>query len=489
MSRRTLDTEIITIRQVNALTPTNSVIPALTTLTSDGQGGTFWAIPSSLGGIPAINQVVVDNLPFPATTPFNTLYLSTAQGLGSVTNSTTNLITLYSKCFDTFDISGGNRVTSYAHSTVSPTITLVGKNGIAITGDPFTRTLTFDTQASAISTGIYAYSKFNVISNASTLEQEAILNSNNSYLTASSVSTVLNLVGVGDILLNANASSNSVFINISTFNSENYLNISTLAYQTYGSTLSTVSSLFCGVPALMSTASTLSNYAINNLLSTSSSLQRQITFSENNVMNFYTNVDLFKLLSTAVDDINENTSNSFSNVNAGIASTISYSSSINIDGFQGIYTGTVTADQHITVSTAQFRLDTMSSIINKGAQVVLTYSPSLLYNFLITASEVATVSTFIMAGNTILADSTFVRPWFVPLTNQTLVQPFLYTDTMTFTIKNATISPYLHSTLTLYHHVDLDFVSYPNNQASAQVNYLTHGNCLSVALTGMNYTP
>lgn len=477
MSRRTLDTEIITIRQVNALTPTNGFIPALTTLTSDGKGGTFWAIPSSLGGIPALNQVVVDNLPFPQTNPFNTLYLSTAQGLGSITNSTTNLITLYSKAFTTFDISGGNMLTSYSNSIVSPTVKFAGRNGVRITSDPFTQTLFFDTQTSAISTGVYGFSQINMISNASTVSQAAIQNSNRLTLSAGSVSSILNLVGTGDIVLNGNSTSNSVFLTISTFNSAEYLNISSLVRSIYPSTLSTVSSLFCNNSTLLTSMST----ATSELISTSSSLQRQINFTDNNVMNFYTNIDLYRLLSTSLRDTNTVLSNALDTI-------VSYSSSINTSQFTKTYQGTVGIDQHISFSSIQFRLDSVSSLINEGAQFVLTYSPSMLYNFLIPTASLASVSTFIKAGDTTINEATFVRPWFVQTTNSGITQPYLYTDTMRFVIKSSNITKALDSTFTIYHHVDVNSVSYPNIQTNGAINYLTPGqNSLSYTLTGMNY--
>jgi hypothetical protein len=487
MSRRTLDTEIITIRQVNALTPTNSFIPALTTLTSDGEGGTFWAVPSSLGGIPALNQVVVDNLPFPMTSTFNTFYISTAQGMGSITNSTTKLVTLYSKGFDTFDISGGNTLKSYQNSIVSPTLKLVGRNGVRVSGDPLTRTIFFDSIASAVSTGTYSYSGINVVSNASTVNQEAVLNSNRLLLSAGSVSSILNLVGVGDLVLNGNSTSNSVFLTISSFSSAEYLSISSLVRNTYASTLSTASTFFCDTSTLIQTASSLSNYCISSFLSTSSSLQAQITFTDNNVMNFYTNLDLFKLLSTSLrNSINSNTDvfNTFSN---GLASFTSYSSSINTGAFMGTYAGTVGIDQHITISTAQFRLDTLSTFIDNGAQVVITYSPSLLYNFLVTAQGLASVSTFIVAGNSIINEATFVRPWYVTTTNPSGYAPYLYTDSMEFVIRSSNIMNALTSTFTFYHHVDITDVSY-GNLASSNVNVLTcANNSLGVTLTGMNY--
>lgn len=457
---QTLDTDVITLRKVNVLSPTNSFIPALTTLTSDGKGGTYWAIPSTLGGIPSINRVVVDNTEITANSPFNTLAISSARGIGSLVNPTTNLITLYSKCFDTFDISGGNSVAAYANSIISPTIRLVGRNGVKITGDPLTRTLFFDTAASAISTGIYGYSQVNVISNTSTVNTEA-LNRSSTRLTASSTSSLINFVGVGDIVLNGNSTSNAVFVSISSFTSADYLRNSTILHSLYASTLSTVSSLF--IPNTSPTG----NPTMNALLSTSASLQSNIQFNANNVMNFYTNLDLFKLLSKKVDKI------------------VSYTSSITTSAFMGAYTGTVGTGQ-ITVSTAQFRLDSMSSLMTTGGQVVLSYSPSLKYNFIATSAEVANVSTFLVVGNTTIYDSTFVRPWFIQNTTPPTPQPYLYTDTMKFVLNSSTINSALNSTFTIYHNVDLSAVSYQGG-LNDTINVLTCGkNSLNVTLSGMN---
>jgi len=445
----TIDTDSITIRKVNALTPTNSFIPALTTLTSDGKGGTYWAIPATLGGTPAINRVVVDNTNITATNPFNTFAISSLRGIGSLVDPVTNVASLYSKCFDTFDISGGNSIRAFSNSIVSPTMTLVGRNGVKITGDPFTRTLFFDTPATAISTGIYGYSQFNFISNASTLNIDAINNSNHTVLTAGSTSSLINFIGLGDIVLNTNSASNAVFVSISSFTSADYLRNSTLINNIYASTLSTVSSLF------IANTSPSGNPTMNALLSTSTSLQSNIQFNANNVMNNYTNLDLFKILSNTVNKI------------------VSYSSSITTSDFMGAYAGTIGTDQ-ITVSTVQFRLDSMSTFINNGAQVVISYSPSLKYNFTTTSADIANVSTFIVAGNTTIYDSTFVRPWFIQPGQQ-----YLYTDTMKFILNSSNINSALDSTFTLYHRLNLG-ATY-----SGTINVLTcEKNSLNITLTG-----
>ena len=368
-------------------------------------------------------------------------------------------------------------LTSYSNSIVSPTVKFAGRNGVRITSDPLTQTLFFDTQTSAISTGVYGFSQINMISNASTVSQAAIQNSNRLTLSAGSVSSILNLVGTGDIVLNGNSTSNSVFLTISTFNSAEYLNISSLVRSIYPSTLSTVSTLFCNNSTLLTSMST----ATSELISTSSSLQQQINFTDNNVMNFYTNLDLYKLLSTSLRDTNTVLSNALDTI-------VSYSSSINTSQFTKTYQGTVGIDQHISFSSIQFRLDSVSSLINEGAQFVLTYSPSMLYNFLIPTATLASVSTFIRAGDTTINEATFVRPWFVQTTNSGITQPYLYTDTMRFVIKSSNITKALDSTFTIYHHVDVNSVSYPNIQTNGAINYLTPGqNSLSYTLTGMNY--
>ena len=135
-SRRTYDTQIITVRQVNALNLNNSIITANRVLTTDGAGGTYWAVPSTLTPYGGLNELIVDNKRVAADLSYNRFYISTAQGMGSVVNSNTKLITLYSKGFDTIDISGANSIFSSSNSVISPTFTLVGGNGINISSDP-----------------------------------------------------------------------------------------------------------------------------------------------------------------------------------------------------------------------------------------------------------------------------------------------------------------------------------------------------------------
>ena len=465
-SRKTYDTEIITVRQVNAYNTNNSLIPALNVLTSDGAGGTFWAIPSTLGVSPAINTLVVDNTALTSDLSQNQISILTGPGLGSYADNLTKTATFFSKGFTTFDVSGGNTINAYSNSIVSPTVKFIGSNGISISSDPVLGFLYFNGQNLAISTGIYGYSQINVTSNTADP-------SGNLYLTAQSPSTVLNVKGTGDIILTANVESNLFTIGISSFNSREYLNISSVVYNSYGSTLSTVSSLFIDNIE----ASTLNGGSISSLLSTSAYLQTRIQNNETNVMQNYTNIDVFKLLSTSI-------TNNTRQINAGLVSSISFASSININQFRGTLQG-YSNSLALTLSSAAFRFDSMSTMINAGAQVRLTMSPSLRFDFSNAADTLFYVSSYVGVG-TSLIPSPFVRPWF----SRGGTRCNLYTDTINFTFPaNSLNNVGLTSTYTLYHRIE----SFTGMTFGASLNcnaeqLISGDNTLSVLLTGRNYT-
>lgn len=482
-SRRTYDTQIITVRQVNALNFNNSVIDAQRVLTTDGAGGTYWAVPSSLGSFGAVNELVVDNNKIVADLSYNRFYLSTAQGMGSIVNPNTKLITLYSKGFDTIDISGGNTIYSSSNSIISPTFTLAGGNGINISSDPLTRSIYIQGGNPMISTGIYGYAKLNVISNASTITDKTIKNLNTNVLNSTSPSTILSFAGVGDILLSTNVTQNIVFLRISTFTSRGYQDLSGVAYGTFSSCMSTVSTLF----ADHSTISTLSNSFTSSLVSTVGFLDYKINRNATYVQNNYTNLDLFKLLSTSV--LNGGTNLNVTNTifNRGLLSTVSYASSLNVDQYRGILKGVVDGSEY-TVSSASFRLDSMSTLLNYNGQVSLSYSPSMRFDFTVAQDTLFYVSTFLYCGKTPLPFTTFVRPWVVRSGNQIS----LYNDTIRTTFNAQMVNNVsLTSTYTFLHRIDtFNNITYPNALGSLNANaesLMSGNNTLSVILTGTNY--
>jgi hypothetical protein len=476
-SKKTVDTDTLIVRNIQAFTSTDSLIPALTTLTSDGRGGTFWAIPSSLGVSPAINTITVDGKVIAADEPLNTFTMNTQQGMGSFTDPLTKTTTLFSKCFQTFSVVGGNTITSYSNSIVSPTMNLVGRNGIHLAADPLTQTLYFQGSLNSISTGIYGYSQVNVISNASTVTVSSIANTNRTSLEASSASTLINMVGIGDIILKANPTQNSIYMTISSFTSKGYHDLSGVAFGTLSSSLSTVSSLFCGIPQLTSTT----KYLVNEISTLSTTVGKRISQNETNVMRNYTNKDVFTVFSNATVNNYAITTGNFTAVNRGILSTVSYSSTITSSApFIQTYTGSAGPNNTFTVNTIQFRLDSLSTILDINRQVTVSYSPSLLFNNLTTSpGAVLAMSTFIISCNTPLPDSFYTRAW-SPNNSP------LYNDTINMVLPMYFNMASLTSSYTICHSISPISGSYSVGNTSVDI-LGGPTNTLSVLLTGTNY--
>jgi hypothetical protein len=244
-SRRTYDTDNITLRTVFAKNPDNTNVPALRALTADGAGGAYWAIPSSLGGIPAYNRIVTTAATYTADLSFNTFRLLAGQNIGMVDGPIgSNQTTLYGKSFSQFDVSGNNTLVAFTNNLLTPTVRFAGQGGIQITSDPATNTLLFNGSASIanVSTGIYGFNEIKVTPVSSTITS-SVQGFGGDFITATSPSTLLRLLGYNDIQLSTNVTTNSIFFTISTFTSEGYLAMSNVAYGAYPSSISTVDSL------------------------------------------------------------------------------------------------------------------------------------------------------------------------------------------------------------------------------------------------------
>ena len=260
-SRRTYDTDSITLRTVFAKNPGNTNVPALRALTADGQGGTFWAVPSSLGANPSFNEIITSAATYTADLSYNKFRLFAGENIGMVDGSAgSNQTTLFGKSFSRFDISGGNTIAAFSNNQLDSSVKFVGENGVMVRADPVNHTFFIGgTGASntTISTGIYGFSQIKVTPAASSITS-SLVNWDGSFLTANSPSSLLRFVGYNDIQLSTNVTTNSVFFTISTFTSEGYLNLSTAAYSAYPNAISTVSSLYVPNNVFVSSINSLS---------------------------------------------------------------------------------------------------------------------------------------------------------------------------------------------------------------------------------------
>lgn len=270
-SRRSYDTDTITLRTIFAKNGANSNIPALRVLTADGAGGCYWAIPSTLGILPAFNQIVTGAASYTADLSFNTFRLLDGEGIGMVNGpSGSNATTLFAKAFNTIDISGDNGIAAFSNNVLNGTVNLAGGGSVQVRSDPVTNTIFIEGPTNAfVSTGIYGFHQFKFIEGASSIQADTY-ELPGTFITANSPSTVLRFVGVGDLLISTQTTFNTAFLSISTFTSKGYLEISGAAFSAYPSTLSTVSSIYAQTSQLLSVSqyfSSANDWGVSSFLS------------------------------------------------------------------------------------------------------------------------------------------------------------------------------------------------------------------------------
>jgi hypothetical protein len=419
--KNVVDTSLLFVKQINARNSDGSLIDAQKVLTSDGAGGTYWASPAGFTAAPSVNGLIFDGVPLLADSSNNYFRVLSGTGIGTSVDTAAKTVNIYSKSFQTIDVVGGNTIRS---SSASPTLRLVGCNGIQLSSDPIVNTIYIRGTAGAAAgaAAVNTYSQINVISNVRTIAPGSIDSTNNSVLTASNTSDKVTVAGVGDILLSANVSQNAYFISISSFTSKGWHDLSGVAYGTLSSAMSTVSSLFTDRTQLQSTTASLA-----------SNIQRT-----GNLINGYTSLDLYKLNST-------NTSYKLAGVN-------NFASSINISQHRGDLVG-VYGNSIYSLSTATFRLDALSSIITNKGQVQINHAPSFSFsnNFTVPADTLLYVSSFIKCGEQEMLSTTFVRPWL--LRSGSIIN--LYTDSLRFVLPVQLINnPGMNSNYSIMHRID-----------------------------------
>jgi hypothetical protein len=267
--RRSYDTDEITLRKIFAKSAVdNKAVGAMRVLTADGTGGTYWGIPSTLGLNPSFNQINTDAGNFTADLSYNIFTLTQASGIGFSKGAGSNQLYIYGKAFNQIDVSGNSSLYGFTNNVVTPTVTLAGSGGISIRSNPQTNTLVFDAVGTQISSSIYSFQKVQVFSNASTITDQ-LSNVDSIILNAASPSTTIGYVGLNDIQLFTNATSNIVYFGLK----QSTGSISTLTgSNSYLSTLISVNrSTFSN--AIASGISTLS-------LSTTNIFTSTITFND-----------------------------------------------------------------------------------------------------------------------------------------------------------------------------------------------------------------
>jgi len=274
-SRRTYDTDFITLRTVYAQNSNNVKIPALYALVADGSGGTRWSIPSSFGTNPSFNQIITTGGTYTADLSFNTFRLFAGQGIGMVNGTPgSNETFIYAKAFNQIDISGADSLKSFSNGILTQTVKFATAENayIQLRTDSDTNTLFIDgPMTQTISTGYYGFNKFVIIPTVSTIQTNLSAYPKNT-LFADSQSTQITFAGVNDLILSTNYSTNQVFFTVSSFTAAGYLALSGETFSVYNRLISTISSGFVTVPNFSTGAISLSTLSFSNASTVNSSI-------------------------------------------------------------------------------------------------------------------------------------------------------------------------------------------------------------------------
>ncbi len=274
-SRRTYDTDFITLRTVYAQNSNNVKIPALYALVADGSGGTRWSIPSSFATNPSFNQIITTGGTYTADLSFNTFRLFAGQGIGMVNGTPgSNETFIYAKAFNQIDISGADSLKSFSNGILTQSVKFATAENayIQLRTDSDTNTLFIDgPMTQTISTGYYGFNKFVIIPTVSTIQTNLSAYPKNT-LFADSQSTQITFAGVNDLILSTNYSTNQVFFTVSSFTAAGYLALSGETFSVYNRLISTISSGFVTVPNFSTGAISLSTLSFSNASTVNSSI-------------------------------------------------------------------------------------------------------------------------------------------------------------------------------------------------------------------------
>ena len=272
-SRRTFDTDSITLRTVYAKNGNNTNIPALRALTADGSGGTYWRIPSSFGTTPSFNQIITDAGTFTADLSYNIFRFTSGEGIGMSAGPVgSNQTYLYSKAFGQVDVSGADSLYSFSNTTLRKSFQLAATNGLQLRSDPQRNILYIDGPlTTTISSGYYGFNKIFVVPTISTFTSN-IPPSLGNYLFANSPSAQLTFAGIGDVLLSTFASTNTIYFTVSSYSAQEFLTLSSIVNGFNSTVNSTLSNLYVTKSDFSTGTGSVSTTSFSNASSVTSTI-------------------------------------------------------------------------------------------------------------------------------------------------------------------------------------------------------------------------
>ena len=382
-SRKTLDVDLLTLRKVNARGDRNSTIPSTSVLVSDGVGGTYWSLISSVGTYPSFQQIIVDCNIYNATPSSQTFTMISGNGIGFLdAGPGSNATYIYAKAFQTLAVNGLSSINAFTDGVVTPIINLSSMGGLQLSTDTTTQTVYFNAGLKTV----------NVIQNTSTFTNELgpLLGTP---LPITPLYSTLTFYGVGDINLYADQPSNSIYVGINGYTAQGYADISGQIYGLSNSMIGYANGLYVNKADFSTGLMSLST-GLGQQLSSYQISSTYLTLSTYTMSNVSTLSTLYSSLSTYTHFNISTLSSYFYQVNQSTLSTFIYGQlASTITGYSSFYS-TVTYTQ-VTSTLSSLNSFAVSSLSLQSTTTNLSWQISsvAMSSLVLTQNSLSTMST------------------------------------------------------------------------------------------------
>lgn len=406
-SRKTLDIDLITLRKVNARGERNSIIPSTSVLVSDGLGGTYWSLISSIGTYPTFQQIVVNSNTYRANPTSQTFTMLSGNGIGFLdAGPGSNASYVYAKAFQTIAVTGLSSINAFTDGFVTPTLTLSSLGGLQLSTDTTTQTIYFNAGLKTV----------NVIQNTSTFTSNLgpLLGIP---LPITPVFSTLTFYGIGDINLYADQPTNAIYVGINGYSAQGYSDLSGTVYTLSNTMIGTANGLYVN-KADFSTGITSLSTSVGQQLSSYQISSTYLALSTYTTKNISTLSTLYSSLSTYTHFNISTLSTYFYHVNQSTLSTFIYNQlTSTTTGYSSFYST-------LTYSQVTSTLSSIDAFAVSSISLQSTTSNLLWLNSSVAASSVILTQNSLSTMSTTMTSSFF--SYFAPRIN--IVSSIGYTE-------------------------------------------------------------
>lgn len=404
-SKKTLDTDNITLRTVFARQSDNIPPPFGYILATNGDGKTYWSQPSSLGFFPTFNEFQFDSSSYVGSNP-RTLNINTTSNLfqSTVASSTSQL---YAKVFQSVDVSGAGSIYAYSNFVLTNQLRFAAQGFMSTTTEPSQMTLMVSSlrDAPALSTNIISYQSLKVLSSLQEPIDTLAFAGNMLYSKTDATSYPI-LTGFQDFQFRTNAYPTIASLELSSYSATTFLSLSTTIATAFVSSISTVSSLYTeknifstALRSLSTTEGVLfstnvsTTIGFSNYLATTFNQKFGDTFARATIVQV---LDDFGILNTGLSTVSTYKTPVYIMISANKSIVDSYSTptSISTSTFLNFNTGIIADFTVNGINVISTQLSTLSTAIGTDITSYVNGITSIIPSYLI-----STTSTFNQLGS------------------------------------------------------------------------------------------